>query len=303
MKQLSTIFAVAVLMAVPAISGGAEPSAATAASQPGKVLVPDTKTQNWFGVAVENIPPTIAKHMKLKANQGLMVSAVLPDSPAEKAGLKTDDLLIDLNGKPLTSQQDLFEAANPQAKGKREPGIQTSRITYLREGDPTTVDITPARRPDTMIAFKSPDKDSRGITNYVVPNGGGAQVGPGYIWNLGTSDASDVTAKSIKAIVTKGQTIVLSQETDISGNVKNTITVGTTVHVVDPANIKALPADLQPLARQLIDGTPAAVTPKTMPAAPKSLEERLKELEAKNAELEQQVQALKKREPEKGLEK
>jgi hypothetical protein len=302
MRKLTHIFALAVMVAVPAIAVAGEPVAATAASQPTKVLVPDVKTQNWFGVAVENIPPTIAKHMKLKPSQGLMVSAVLPGSPAEKAGLKPDDLLIEINDKPLTAQGDLFEAANPQAKGKAPEPVAASRITFLREGDRSTVEIMPERRPATMTVFTTPGKaDATKITNYVVPNGGGAQVGPGYILNLATSGTEDFTAKSIKAIVEKGQTIVLSQETDLAGNVKNTITVGTTTHVVDPANIGALPANLQPLAKQLVEGTPGQVKPQGSAAAPKSTEDRLKELEAKNAELQQQIEALRKmREAEKG---
>src|SRR4051794_19440172 len=45
-------------------------------------LYAEPRPQYWFGVAVENIPPGFAKQLKLKADQGLMVIAVLPDSPA-----------------------------------------------------------------------------------------------------------------------------------------------------------------------------------------------------------------------------
>src|SRR4051794_35969824 len=103
------------------------------------------RSQRWFGVAVENIPPAIARQLKLKAGQGLMVSAVLPNSPAERAGLKAEDLLIEINDRQLTSQDDLYRAANPPADAKIALG--PSRITYLRDGDRATVDIASELRP------------------------------------------------------------------------------------------------------------------------------------------------------------
>jgi hypothetical protein len=199
-----------------------------------------------------------------------------------------DDLLIEINGSPLTSQNDLFHAANPGADGKAPQESRACKLTYLREGDRTTIDITPAQRPSDMVVFDSKDKpNSTTLRNYVLPNGGGAQVGTGYQIRLNGADAGDFTVKSIKSIVSKGQTLILSQDTDVAGNVKNTITVGTTVYTVDPQHLEALPVDLRPLAQQLIDGTPTAVQPAvTKPAAADaSLEQRVRELEAKNAEL------------------
>src|ERR1043165_210553 len=76
-------------------------------------LTPDVQPQYWFGVAVENIPPAFAKQLKLNPEQGVMVSAVFEGSPAAKAGPQPEDILIELNRVPLTSQEELARAANP----------------------------------------------------------------------------------------------------------------------------------------------------------------------------------------------
>jgi len=76
-------------------------------TESGAQVVSDARPQYWFGVAVENLPPAVAEHLKLRPDQGVMVSAVFENSPAAKAGLLPKDLLIELNGQPLTSQEEL----------------------------------------------------------------------------------------------------------------------------------------------------------------------------------------------------
>lgn len=296
------------------------------------------KNQYWFGVAVENIPPVIAKQLKLHKDQGLMVVSVLPNSPAEKAGLKADDLLVEINGRPLTSQEELAHAANilrapetpksveqgssksptkgeeatPQIDDKAPPEPParallpvTSKITYLREGDRTTVNIVPEQRPTSMVAMGAnlanfqpnaggdPKGASQGrARNYVLPNGAQAQVGPGYRLDLNGPDAS-MTIQSIKSIVSGGQTVVLTRETDAHGQTRASITVGSVKHDVDPAHLDKLPQELRPLAEQLLKTPPtrSPSVPSTRPATP-AMEERVKELEKQNRLLQEQLKAL-----------
>jgi membrane-associated protease RseP (regulator of RpoE activity) len=280
------ILAVGLVLAVGSAGAvlGAEPATAPA-------VVEEHGPQHWFGVAVENIAPSMAKLLKLKPGQGLMVSAILPDSPAERAGLKVDDLLIEIDGKALMTQEDLYKAANPKG-AKKAP--KTYRLGYLREGDRMAVNIAPAPRPQSMISFAQNGPNAMQVTTYVVPSGGGAQVGTGYRINRAASDPSDFTIKSIQQIVSKGQTVVLSQETDAAGNLKKTITVGTTVYAVDPQHLEALPAELRALAESWPDsgaakGGPAAGSAS---ATAPSMEQRLKDLEEQNRELKRRLDEL-----------
>ncbi len=286
---------------------GADMPAAPATS-PADNIAPEVHPQYWFGVAVENISPTIAKQLKLRADQGLMVVAVLPQSPADKAGLKEDDILIELDGTPLTSQEDLAVAANT-ARGIKSTdpkvtaviGMKTSHITYLREGSKKSLNITPEMRPESMLVKgANVDKFSpQGVQagggklpamtpNIVMPNGTLAQVGTGYAVPMNTRGAS-ATVQNIRQLVSNGDSVVLSQETDSAGHIKNRIVVGTKAYLVEAGKIDSLPEDLRPLARQMLDVNAAAAAPSARLRFPvNSLERRIAELEKTNAELKEQ---------------
>jgi len=66
--------------------------------------------QGMIGATVQTITPALAAGLDLPLNQGLIVSDVNPGSPAEGAGLKIGDIVLTLNGKPVTSLA-LFEAS------------------------------------------------------------------------------------------------------------------------------------------------------------------------------------------------
>ena len=272
--------------------------------------------QHWFGVAVENIPPSIARQLKLRKEQGLMVMAVMPASPAEKAGLRRDDLLIEVDGEALTSQMELARAANAMEETKEGLVVKASRITFLRDGDRGMVAIMPAVRPERLMvlngdveSFEARLRGSIGastrasgsgaraedVRNYVFPNGAAAQVGPGYRMNL--NDASTVTAKSIKEIVEQGKTVILVQETDLNGAVKNTISVGGKSYVVEAGKVDALPAELRAIGEQLLasgagqaegSGNGAVSGARTE----LTLGQRMKALEEQNEKLRGEVEAL-----------
>lgn len=287
---------------------------ATQTGAAGKVAVEKTaekpseqrRAQYWFGVAVENIPPTFARQLKLSRDQGLIVMAVLRDSPAAMAGLKAEDLLIEIDGHPLASQEELASAANmlEDVEGKEgQLRPHTSRVTLLRDGDRRTVEITPAQRPaaltvgghglDSFVARgragESADNKGVAVRNYVLPNGSRAEVGPGYRIDLSSSNGSALTDVSIKQIVAKGQTLILTQEQDLAGATHMSITVGGVKYPVEAGKIASLPAELRPIGEQLLAELPA-----TRPAVANNevLDQRVKELEAKNQQLLQRMSDL-----------
>ncbi len=59
--------------------------------------------QGRLGVRVEQPSDTLVEQLDLPRNQGLVVDAVMPDSAAGKAGLKTHDILLEVNGKAVPS--------------------------------------------------------------------------------------------------------------------------------------------------------------------------------------------------------
>lgn len=60
-----------------------------------------------YGLALGNVDDRLRSHLKLAEGEGALVLAVRPDSPAAKAGLLADDVIVSVNGAPVTSLDDV----------------------------------------------------------------------------------------------------------------------------------------------------------------------------------------------------
>jgi serine protease Do len=72
-----------------------------AISTHGKVM------RSYLGVSVQEVTPAIARAIGLKAPQGALVGDVTPGGPAEKAGLKSGDVILEINGTPIQESNQL----------------------------------------------------------------------------------------------------------------------------------------------------------------------------------------------------
>jgi serine protease Do len=106
-------------------------------------------TRGYLGVMIQDITPSLAKEFKLKENQGALVGDVTPKSPAEKAGLKSGDLIFEFNGKKVTDSRHLkLEVARTQ------PG-ESVPVKILRDGEAKTLDVTVKELPGTEHLAKN----------------------------------------------------------------------------------------------------------------------------------------------------
>ena len=292
-RVMVKVLAATVMLGIAAVAVAQNP----ASPNPVLPAQPLPKTQHWIGVAVENIPPTIAKQLKLKSDQGLMVVSVLANSPAAKADVRAEDLLIEVNGKPLLSQEQLASAANQMELDKAgAPRPKTATLTFLREGDRRTIEVTPEPRPASMLviggrlASFQPSLNNDGGNPAQQPrtiafqNGQTAQVHQGYRIDLNANPQA-LTNKSIKSIVSQGKTIVLTQETSGTGAVKNYITVDQTTHEVTPKTLDRLPPEVRPLAEEMLKTPQRPATQK----AEETTDGRLEKLERENKELKDKL--------------
>jgi serine protease DegQ len=85
---------------------------------------------------------------KLDSQRGAFVNEVLPDSAAAKAGIKSGDVIITLDGQPLSSFAEL------RAKvGTAGPGV-TMKLGVLRGGKAIDVNVTLDKSPDVAVALE-----------------------------------------------------------------------------------------------------------------------------------------------------
>ena len=92
-----------------------------------------------LGIRYQELSGQLAHHFKV-ADGSLLVSDVERDSPAGKAGLKAGDIIVQVNGHPLSHGQDLREEV-----AKAEPGSQLT-LGVQREGKAVDVKVTMAER-------------------------------------------------------------------------------------------------------------------------------------------------------------
>ena len=100
--------------------------------------------RGWLGVSVQDVVPEEARGAgSTVGRRGVLVASVERNSPANRAGLRQGDLVIALNGEPITTSRALVRnvAALP-------PG-QTLRLTVLREGRERDLSVQVGRRPAT----------------------------------------------------------------------------------------------------------------------------------------------------------
>src|SRR6185503_2745647 len=113
-------------------------------------LVTDGKvTRGYFGVMIQDVTPALARELDLKQRKGALVGDVVPKSPADKAGIKTGDVVIELNGKPVTDSRHLKLAV-----ARAKPG-ETVHVKVLRDGSNKALDVTVKELPEPDQLAKS----------------------------------------------------------------------------------------------------------------------------------------------------
>jgi serine protease DegQ len=107
-----------------------------------KQLIANGKaTHAYLGVASTAITPEIQQQLGLTTSKGVALQEVDANSPAAKAGLKSGDVIVDIDGQPITSPEDLLAVLR-----KHQPGDKIT-VTYIRDGQKATADVTLADRP------------------------------------------------------------------------------------------------------------------------------------------------------------
>jgi S1-C subfamily serine protease len=117
----------------------------------GNAPEPTKAPSYWIGVQMGEVDDTLRSHLKLGDGAGLVVTDVLKGAPAEKAGLKKDDILVEIDGAPLKASEDMIKAV------QASKGEKTITLRVRRAGDPIAVSVRPEKRadaPETTLDVK-----------------------------------------------------------------------------------------------------------------------------------------------------
>jgi len=111
-----------------------------------KLLTTGTIDRGWIGIAIQPLSRDYAKYYNKPDMEGVLISDIIPDSPAEKAGLLPGDVIVEYMGEEVSAEkeEDLnkFQFLVSQTK-VGEP----AQIKIVRNGTPMTIRIEIASQP------------------------------------------------------------------------------------------------------------------------------------------------------------
>jgi len=167
-------------------------------------LVRDGKVvRGQIGVYTKDLGSALAEQLKVKEGRGALIMEVVPGDPAEKAGLKADDVVVSYNGKPVADSQRLRllvadTAPGDEAKLEVVRDGKTQTLTVEVGDDGTGRSLTarnsrtaPAGKPDSRLdgvvvadltnrlrnEFEIPTRIRGAVVTEVDPNSAAADAG------------------------------------------------------------------------------------------------------------------------------
>jgi S1-C subfamily serine protease len=93
-----------------------------------------------IGVSLAEVDPALRAHLKLPEGQGLLVTEVIPNSPAAEGGVQANDILMSLDGAALTN----VEKINEQIQSIKDRKVT---LKLLRAGEEQSIEIAPRKNP------------------------------------------------------------------------------------------------------------------------------------------------------------
>lgn len=97
------------------------------------------RSEFFIGVTVEPVDDALRAQLALPAGQGVVITDVVAESPAEKAGVKKHDIIVEFSGKKI----DTFETLASQVQANKD---KPSTLNVIRAGKPLAIAVTGKER-------------------------------------------------------------------------------------------------------------------------------------------------------------
>ncbi len=93
-------------------------------------------TRGWLGVYIQRLTPEMAESLSVPGKKGVLVADVTKDGPAEKAGIKSGDVIVSFDGRSVSDEHEL-----PQIVAATKPGKKATVVVF-RDGKEVNVPVT-----------------------------------------------------------------------------------------------------------------------------------------------------------------
>ncbi|MGE0371461.1 MAG: DegQ family serine endoprotease [Gammaproteobacteria bacterium] len=122
-------------------------------------------TRGWLGILIQDVDRALAESFGMSKPIGALVARVLPDSPAQKAGVQVGDVIVEFDGKEVESS-----GALPPMVGVSKIGAKLP-LKVIRNGKPLTLKVMISELPEEEeldLATASGDGDSTRIKRLAI---------------------------------------------------------------------------------------------------------------------------------------
>ncbi|MBD3233533.1 MAG: PDZ domain-containing protein [candidate division Zixibacteria bacterium] len=102
--------------------------------------------RGWIGVFLQPLPREYAEYFGDKDLEGILISDIAEDSPARRAGLQQKDIIVSLNGEPVSAENENDLNAFSQMISSQKVGDEIE-LGIIRDGDKKDVEVEVALQP------------------------------------------------------------------------------------------------------------------------------------------------------------
>jgi serine protease DegQ len=116
-----------------------------------QLIATGTVTRGFIGVEPQDLTPELAEAFKLPRKEGAVIAGVMKDGPAAKAGVQVGDILVEVNGKAVTSTASMLNLV-----AQLTPEAQ-AQFKFVREGKEILLAISVGKRPKAAKRLGRPE--------------------------------------------------------------------------------------------------------------------------------------------------
>ena len=107
-------------------------------------------TRGWIGVTIQELTADLSDHFGIKDGKGVLISSVVKGDPADKAGIRAGDIIVEFNGTRIENLNQL-----PRTVAATTPG-QSVKVKVIRDGKEKVLSLKVAKKPgDEAVVAKS----------------------------------------------------------------------------------------------------------------------------------------------------
>ena len=110
-------------------------------------------TRGWLGVAIQDLNGDMAEYYGIEDKKGVFVADVFEGDPADRAGIKAKDIILEVNGEKIKTSRQLTSMI------ARIPVDDHVKIKILRDGKEKTVKVKIAKRTEDKLTARSRPKE------------------------------------------------------------------------------------------------------------------------------------------------